>query len=187
MARLGGRGISSAGGVRKRSEPFKGGACFPELTAMSPSNHLSSPPYRETGKWRPSLRRKGLQNSATWGSKSLTTSTWPPTVERAGQKLYTSHSQTYTSKPILRTGQFTFVHIALTNLDCEFFKDTKTVSALVTAESLVSGIQEVFNTQRRNELTNRTVDIPQRTHKHKHTHTPANCSETIINPAQTRP
>ena len=42
---------------------------------------------------------------------------------------------------------------------------------LFTAESLVSGIQEVFNTQRRNELTNRTADIPQRTHKHKHTHT----------------
>ena len=127
LARLGGWGISSAGGVRKRSEPFKGGACFPELAAVSPSNHWSSLPYRETGKWRPSLGRKGLQNSATRGSKSLTTSPWPPTVERAGQTLYTSHSQTYTSKHILRTGQFTFVHIPLTNLDCEFFKDTKTV------------------------------------------------------------
>lgn len=85
-------------------------------------------PTPQTGKhrreWQPSLGRKGLQDSATWGSESLTTSTWPHTPERAEQKLYTSHRQTYTSKHILRPGQCTFIHIPLTSLDCEIFKDT---------------------------------------------------------------
>ena len=55
-------------------------------------------PTLQTGKWRPSLGGRGLQESATWGSESLMTSTWQPTPGRAGGKLYTSHRQTYTHR-----------------------------------------------------------------------------------------
>lgn len=124
VCQAGGMGHILNWGVRKRSEPFTGGACFPELSCCLLTTCQAQP---HSAHWenRPSLEGKGLQDSAIQGSEGLTTITWPPIPKRAGQKLHTQCDTflSYTSKHSLRPRQFTFIHIPLTTLGCVFFKD----------------------------------------------------------------
>jgi len=48
VGQAGGMGHILSWGGQEEVRPLQGGACFPELTAVSPSNHWSSLPYRET-------------------------------------------------------------------------------------------------------------------------------------------
>lgn len=148
VCQAGGMGHILNWGVRKRSEPFTGEACFPELSCCLLTTCQAQP---HSAHWenRPSLEGKGLQDSAIQGSEGLTTITWPPIPKRAGQKLHTSHRHTHS---VIHSCQIhPNTHLDLDSLPLYIYPhhprlcvlQRQGLSALVIIESSVSGTQEV--------------------------------------------